>query len=244
MILLFLFIKYWDDFHSELTDIIGGQQIVVEHLDQILNLNKDVVRDCIQPVLHKVLDEYIQLSKKQRKVQTATHIIYDAVQTIISCSTNHDFRTKSLQLLKVSHSQEIKVSLQSLLQNVLQNRFLPSRVCNRKQVLSGDDVQAECSNNSAALKTSHENLCETDNFQRIYSELESSVSDSSLISLDGDIPCHSNEYMTPETTISFDQRTRKRQLETNTTDLCVNQCSRPSKQTMNGACPPAKDRTC
>ncbi|XP_072887253.1 type 2 DNA topoisomerase 6 subunit B-like [Hemitrygon akajei] len=187
--------------------IAGGQQIVVEHLDQILNCNKEVVRECIQPVLRKVLDEYVQLRKNQRRVQTATHIIYDAIQSIVSCSTNHGFRTRSLQLLQVSHTQEMKTSLQSLLQNVIQNRFLSSRGCNIKQVQSDDGDRANSSSDSAIPEASQENLCETDNFQMIYSEPEGSVSG-----------------------------TRKRQLEMNTTNPCMNRSSRPPKQTTDEVC--------
>ncbi|XP_069752158.1 type 2 DNA topoisomerase 6 subunit B-like [Narcine bancroftii] len=238
VVLLFLFIKYWDNFHLELLDIIGGQQFVVEHLGQILNCNKDVLSECIRPVLHRILDEYIQLRKNRRRVQTATHIICDAIQSVISCSTNHDFRTKSLELLKVSHTQELKISLQRSLENVILNRFLPSRVCNIKQVSSGGGGYTERSNDPVTPETGQENPCEIDNLQRIYSELE----DSSPVSVDGDIPCHSDQSLTPELTSTFEQRTgsRKRQLEMNKTNPltmknCVDQCGRPSKQTMSGA---------
>uniref|UniRef100_UPI00398EE8D4 type 2 DNA topoisomerase 6 subunit B-like n=1 Tax=Pristiophorus japonicus TaxID=55135 RepID=UPI00398EE8D4 len=239
VVLLFLFIKYWDDFHLELLDVIGGQQTVVEQLDQILHCNKDVVRESIQPVLHKVLDEYLQFKKNQKRMQTATSVICDAIQSILSSSTNRDFRTKSLQLLKVSNTQEMKTSLQNLLQNVIQNRFLLSRVCDTKRVHLGDGGHVQSNSDSATPETSQVNLYDKDSFQRIHTELEDSESDPPV---DSDILCCSDEspHVTSETDFGFGNTeprigTRKRRLEACRMKCCTDQDSRPCNKTMNGA---------
>ncbi|XP_067877848.1 DUF4554 domain-containing protein isoform X1 [Heterodontus francisci] len=241
MVLLFLFIKYWDDFHLELLDVIGGQQNVVEHLDQILHYNHDVVTKSIQPVLHQVLDEYLHFKKNQRRMQTATVVICDAIQSILSSSTNHDFRTKSLQLLKVSNSQEMKTSLQNTLQNVIQNRFLLSRVCDTKRVHSADGGHVQSNTESATPETSQENLYDIDDFQRIHSGLDSSKSDQSFTSVDSDslrwsdesaqvMPKIDSRYSSVEQTIG----TRKRRLEACSMKPCTDLYNRPFKKPING----------
>ncbi|XP_072407113.1 type 2 DNA topoisomerase 6 subunit B-like [Chiloscyllium punctatum] len=180
MLLLFLFIQYWDDFHFELLDVIAGQKTIVEHLDQILHYNKDVVRKSVQPVLHQVLDECLHYRKDQRKMQTATTVICDAIHSVLSSSTNRDFRIKSLQLLKVSNTQEIKTSLQNTLQNIIQNRFLLSRVCDMKRIHSGDGDRVLSSTDSAAPETSQDSLYDADKSQKIHTELDGSESDLSF----------------------------------------------------------------
>ncbi|XP_067831877.1 DUF4554 domain-containing protein isoform X2 [Heptranchias perlo] len=243
MVLLFLFIKYWDEFHLSLMDVIGGHQTVVEHLDQILHYNKDVVRESIQPVLHRVLDEYFQFKKNQRRMQSAIPVICDAIQSILSSSTNRDFRTKSLQLLKVSNTQEMKTSLQNSLQNVIQNRFLLSRGCDMKRKIhSGDVGRVHCNSDSANPETSQENLHDIDYFQRIYTELADPELDPSLRPVDSDILCCSDgsPHITSETAFSFGstkQRmdTGKRRLEACRMKPCVDQYSQPFKKTMIGA---------
>ncbi|XP_072345763.1 type 2 DNA topoisomerase 6 subunit B-like [Scyliorhinus torazame] len=240
-LLLFLFIKYWDDFHLELVDV-TGQQAIVDHLDQILHYNKDVVRKSIQPVLHQVLDEYLRFKKNQGRIQTATTVICDALQSILSMSTNRDFRAKSLQLLKVSSTQEMKTSLQNTLQNIVQNRFLPSRVCYTKRVHSGDGDRVQSNTDSASPGASQENRRDTAQVQRIHAELSHSESDPSFTLVDSDGLDWSADppQVSAETDShfgSFERRigTRKRQLEADRMKPGTNPASSPFKKPVDGS---------
>ncbi|XP_038643297.1 DUF4554 domain-containing protein [Scyliorhinus canicula] len=240
-LLLFLFIKYWDDFHLELVDM-AGQQAIVDHLDQILHYNKDVVRKSIQPVLHQVLDDYLRFKKNQGRIQTATTVICDALQSILSMSTNRDFRAKSLQLLKVSSTQEMRASLQNTLQNVVQNRFLPSRVCYTKRVHSGDGDRVQSGTDSATPGASQENRCDTDQGQRIHAELSHSESDPlfTLVDSDGLDWSADPSQVTAETDSrfgSFERRigTRKRQPEADGMKPGTNPDSSPFKKPVDGS---------
>ncbi|XP_048475581.1 DUF4554 domain-containing protein [Rhincodon typus] len=238
MLLLFLFIQYWDDFHFELLDVIGGQQTVVEHLDQILHYNKDVVRKSIQPVLHQVLDECLNFKKNQRKMQTAATVICDAIHSVLSSSTNRDFRAKSLQLLKVSNTQEIKTSLRNTLQNIMQNRFLLSRVCDTKRIHSGDGDRVLSNTDSIAPETSQDSLYGADKSQKIHTELDGSESDLSF-TLSGLDSLHWN-VESPKLTVETDSGSdsieqkigaKKRQLEASGMKLNANFHSSPFKNT-------------
>ncbi|XP_064407881.1 menin isoform X2 [Latimeria chalumnae] len=62
-VLLFLFVDYWDEFHSELSDIVGIQQTVVNHLDCIFRSSEDILREACQSVLTRVLEEHFKAGK-------------------------------------------------------------------------------------------------------------------------------------------------------------------------------------
>ncbi|XP_067877849.1 DUF4554 domain-containing protein isoform X2 [Heterodontus francisci] len=208
MVLLFLFIKYWDDFHLELLDVIGGQQNVVEHLDQILHYNHDVVTKSIQPVLHQVLDEYLHFKKNQRRMQTATVVICDAIQSILSSSTNHDFRTKSLQLLKV-HSADGG--------HVQSNTESATPETSQENLYDIDDFQRIHSGLDSSK--SDQSFTSVDSDSLRWSDESAQV-----------MPKIDSRYSSVEQTIG----TRKRRLEACSMKPCTDLYNRPFKKPING----------
>ncbi|MBN3288507.1 TO6BL topoisomerase, partial [Polyodon spathula] len=108
---LFLFIEHRDTFHSQLPDLIGNHDLVVEHLDQVLHSSAEIVRTSLHSLLHTALGELQKRHKDQNKMRCALRVIRDSVSSIVASSTSQDFRAACLSSMQVMGCLNITRSL-------------------------------------------------------------------------------------------------------------------------------------
>ncbi|XP_041093953.1 DUF4554 domain-containing protein [Polyodon spathula] len=150
---LFLFIEHRDTFHSQLPDLIGNHDLVVEHLDQVLHSSAEIVRTSLHSLLHTALGELQKRHKDQNKMRCALRVIRDSVSSIVASSTSQDFRAaclSSMQVMgclnitRVHDTPELVASVHRSLLETAENRCRPSRTCvNRKSLTAPERVPPE-----------------------------------------------------------------------------------------------------
>ncbi|XP_058871690.1 type 2 DNA topoisomerase 6 subunit B-like [Acipenser ruthenus] len=141
---LFLFIEHRDTFHSQLPDLIGNHNLVVEHLDQVLRSSAEIVRTALHSLLHSALGELQKRHKDKNKMRSALRVIRDSVSSIVASSTNQDFRAACFSSMQVHDTPELVASVHRSLLEAAENRCLPSKTCvNRKSLTAPAIVPPE-----------------------------------------------------------------------------------------------------
>ncbi|MEE6513703.1 hypothetical protein FKM82_021475 [Ascaphus truei] len=134
-LLLYFFLEYSDTFHTELRDLPGTHQTIVREMDQILLVNESAVRESVQSVLDRVLKDLsraLSVSstlQNYRNLQVAGTVSAEAINSVISNSTNHSFREACYSNFQVSDTHSLISSMQSVFVGVGCNRVMISRVC-------------------------------------------------------------------------------------------------------------------
>ncbi|XP_075441358.1 type 2 DNA topoisomerase 6 subunit B-like isoform X4 [Ascaphus truei] len=128
-LLLYFFLEYSDTFHTELRDLPGIHQTIVREMDQILLVNQSAVRESVQSVLDRVLKDLSRALSNYRNLQVAGTVSAEAINCVISNSTNHSFREACYSNFQVSDTHSLISSMQSVFVGVGCNRVMISRVC-------------------------------------------------------------------------------------------------------------------
>lgn len=133
-LLLFLFLRHSDPFTSQLTDVMASEVLIERHLEDILGNNKKAVADALQTELRNALKAQNKKRMNQEKLLSAADVVVASTISIVSCSTNLDFRTACLNHMKVCNTRDLSASLKESLRRVTSWKFVPRSRCYSTQM--------------------------------------------------------------------------------------------------------------
>ncbi|XP_051276902.1 DUF4554 domain-containing protein [Dicentrarchus labrax] len=133
-LLLFLFLQHSDPFTHQLSDIVATETLLEHHLDDILNNNRKAVTAALQTELKNTLKAQNRRKKDQEKLRSAAEVIISSSISIVSCSSNKDFRNACLNSMKVRDTHDLSASLRESLRRVTSWKFVPRSRCYSAQM--------------------------------------------------------------------------------------------------------------
>ncbi|CAN9515040.1 unnamed protein product [Ophioblennius macclurei] len=133
-LVLFLFTQHSDPFTSQITDALASEVLIERHLDDILSNNRKAVTAALQTQLRNTLKAQNDKKANQKKLLSAADVIVSSTISIISCSTNLDFRTTCLDHMKVCNTGDLSASLRESLLRVTSWKFVPRSRCHTEQM--------------------------------------------------------------------------------------------------------------
>ncbi|KAM7133992.1 type 2 DNA topoisomerase 6 subunit B-like [Macrochelys suwanniensis] len=101
-LLLFLFLHYSDQFQDKPFYDFWARRMIASHMDQILLCSQQAVKRGVQAVIDTMLEEHCKRGKNQRRLKLSLPIILGAISSVVSSSTNSQFRRECLQSLQVT----------------------------------------------------------------------------------------------------------------------------------------------
>ncbi|XP_024139342.1 DUF4554 domain-containing protein isoform X2 [Oryzias melastigma] len=131
-LLVFLLFQHRDPFCSHLSDFID--MLIEHHLEEILNSNKPAVTAAIRTEIGNTMKTQNRRKKQQEKLNSAAEVILGSTLSIVSCSSNMDFRNACFNLMKVTDSHALSSRLSESLRGVMSWRFLPVSRCYSTQM--------------------------------------------------------------------------------------------------------------
>ncbi|XP_029918040.1 type 2 DNA topoisomerase 6 subunit B-like [Myripristis murdjan] len=143
---LFLFLQHSDPFTSQLSDVMATEELLEHHLEAILNNNRRAVTEALQAELKNTLKAQSQRSKDQEKLNSAFEVMLSSAMSIITSSSNMNFRTACLDSMKVRGTHELPASLHGSLRRVSSWKFTPRSRCFSAQVEKTPDSREPSSN--------------------------------------------------------------------------------------------------
>nr|XP_019934605.1 PREDICTED: type 2 DNA topoisomerase 6 subunit B-like isoform X2 [Paralichthys olivaceus] len=133
-LLLFLFLQHSDPFTSQLSDVMATEALIEHHLEDILSNNRQAVTASLQTELKKTLKAQHRRKRDQEKLRSAAKVILASSMSIVSCSSNMDFRNACLNSMKVRDTHELSASLCESLWRVTSWKFTPRVWCYSAQM--------------------------------------------------------------------------------------------------------------
>ncbi|XP_035525691.1 DUF4554 domain-containing protein [Morone saxatilis] len=133
-LLLFLFLQHSDPFTHQLSDIMATEALLEHHLEDILNNNRKAVTAALQTELKNTLKAQNRRKKDQEKLRSAAKVIISSSISIVSCSSNMDFRNACLNSMKVRDTHDLSASLRESLSRVTSWKFVRSSRCYSAQM--------------------------------------------------------------------------------------------------------------
>ncbi|XP_040904934.1 DUF4554 domain-containing protein isoform X2 [Toxotes jaculatrix] len=133
-LLLFLFLQYSDPFTSHLSDIMATEAMIEHHLEDILSNNRQAVTAALQTELRNTLKAQNRRKKDQEKLRSAAEVILSSSISIVSCSSNMDFRNACLNSMMVRDTHELSAALCESLRRVTSWKFTPRARCYSAQM--------------------------------------------------------------------------------------------------------------
>ncbi|XP_029297836.1 type 2 DNA topoisomerase 6 subunit B-like isoform X2 [Cottoperca gobio] len=130
-LLLYIFLQHSDPFTYQLSDMMATEVLIERHLEDILNNNKQAVTKAVQTELKNTLKAQNQRKKKMR---SAAEVILGSSLSIVSSSSNMDFRNACLHSMKMSDTYDLSASLRESLRRVTSWKFTPKNICYSAQV--------------------------------------------------------------------------------------------------------------
>ncbi|KAM4621823.1 type 2 DNA topoisomerase 6 subunit B-like [Polymixia lowei] len=131
---LFLFLQHSDPFTSQLSDVTATEELLEHHLEAVLHNNRQAVTTALQNELKSTLNAQRQRSKAQEKMYSALEVMLSSALSIVSSSSNVDFRTTCLDSMRVRHTRELSASFRETLRRVTSWKFVPKTRCYSAQV--------------------------------------------------------------------------------------------------------------
>ncbi|XP_034037291.1 DUF4554 domain-containing protein isoform X2 [Thalassophryne amazonica] len=128
-LVFFLFLQHSDPFTSELADMMATEEMIEHHLEDILRHNRQVMMAALQSELKHTLKAHSGRTKDQEKLHSAVEVILSSAISIVSCSSNLDFRGACLNSMKVCDTQELSASMRESLRRVTSWKFTPRSKC-------------------------------------------------------------------------------------------------------------------
>ncbi|KAM6999992.1 type 2 DNA topoisomerase 6 subunit B-like [Tautogolabrus adspersus] len=128
-LLLFLFLQHSDPFTCQLSDIMVSEALIEHHLEDILNNNRQAVTTALQTELKNTLKAQNLRQKEHRKLRSAAGVILSSSLSIVSCSSNMDFRNACLNCMKVCDTRDLSDSLRESLRRVTSWKFVSKGGC-------------------------------------------------------------------------------------------------------------------
>ncbi|CAM4578519.1 unnamed protein product [Lepidochelys olivacea] len=134
-LLLFLFLHYSDQFQDKPFYDFWARRMIASYMDQILLCSQQAVKRGVQVVIDAMLEEHCKRGKNQQRLKLSLPVILSAISSVVSSSTNSQFRRECLQSLQVSDTPELMAAIQTAFENVTRKRLMPSGTCSiTKQV--------------------------------------------------------------------------------------------------------------
>ncbi|XP_071313497.1 type 2 DNA topoisomerase 6 subunit B-like isoform X2 [Trachinotus anak] len=133
-LLLFLFLQHSDPFTSHISDVMATEALIEQHLEDILSNNRQAVTTALQTELKNTLKAQNRRKKDQEKLRSAVDVILSSSISIVSCSSNMDFRQACLNSMKVHDTHELSASLCESLRRVTSWKFTPRGRCYSAQM--------------------------------------------------------------------------------------------------------------
>ncbi|XP_027863896.1 type 2 DNA topoisomerase 6 subunit B-like isoform X3 [Xiphophorus couchianus] len=143
-LLLLLFLQHSDPFTSELTDKMDCELLLELHLEDILSNNRQAVTSALQAELFNTMKALKERKKKREKLQSAAEVIISSTISIVSSSSNMDFRSACLKRMKVHDTHGLSASLRESLWRVSSWKRLPKAGC-----YSAQQVEDQAASNEA-----------------------------------------------------------------------------------------------
>ncbi|XP_075902474.1 type 2 DNA topoisomerase 6 subunit B-like [Nelusetta ayraudi] len=128
-LLLFLFLQNSDPFTFRFSDIMATEVLLERHLEDIVSYNRQAVVPSLQTEIKNALKLQTRRKKDREKLSTAAEVILSSSISIISCSTNVDFRKACLESMKVDDTHELATSLRDSLMRVISWKFVRRGKC-------------------------------------------------------------------------------------------------------------------
>ncbi|XP_053224204.1 type 2 DNA topoisomerase 6 subunit B-like isoform X2 [Podarcis raffonei] len=138
-LLLFLFLSYSDQFNDKTVYNFWDRQVILSHLSPILLCSKQAVKGCIQGVVSRILEQHYKVSREQQKLAQSLPFMADAISSIVSSSTDSEFRRKCLQSLQVADTQKFQVTIKDTFNKVILNQWKHSSACDARRPLPKND---------------------------------------------------------------------------------------------------------
>ncbi|XP_062332665.1 DUF4554 domain-containing protein [Osmerus eperlanus] len=126
---VFLFFQHRDPFHSQLSDFVASEELLEHHLEEVLRFNSKEVTAVMNTALQGTLKDQQQRQKVHEKMSSALRVMLSSVSSVVSSSSNLEFRTACLDRMKVQNTFELSASLHQTLKRVTEGRCLPSSKC-------------------------------------------------------------------------------------------------------------------
>ncbi|XP_078025767.1 DUF4554 domain-containing protein [Epinephelus lanceolatus] len=133
-LLLFLSLQHSDPFTCQLSDMMATEVLIERHLEDILSNNRQAVTSAVQTELQNTLKAQNHRKKDQEKLRSAAEVILSSSISIVSCSSNMDFRNACLNRMKVRDTHNLSASLRESLRRVTSWKFTPRGRCYSAQV--------------------------------------------------------------------------------------------------------------
>ncbi|XP_063732943.1 DUF4554 domain-containing protein [Eleginops maclovinus] len=141
-LLLYVFLQHSDPFASQLSDMMVTEVLIEHHLEDILNNNRQAITKAMQNELKNALKAQNLRKKSQQKMRAAAEVILSSSISIVSSSSNMDFRNACLNSMKVRDTHNLSAALHESLRRVTSWKFAPRARCYSAQVEEqpeGDD---------------------------------------------------------------------------------------------------------
>ncbi|XP_060105605.1 type 2 DNA topoisomerase 6 subunit B-like [Heteronotia binoei] len=111
----------------------------MSHLYPILMFSEQAVKGAIQEVLNRVLEQHHKIAQEQQKLVSSLSIMLEAMSTIISSSTDSEFRRRCLQHLQAADTQQFSATAKKTFSKIIFQRWKPSSTCDNRRPLSSTD---------------------------------------------------------------------------------------------------------
>ncbi|XP_074504782.1 type 2 DNA topoisomerase 6 subunit B-like [Sebastes fasciatus] len=133
-LLLCLLLQHSDPFTYQLSDMMATEMLIEHHLEDVLNNNRQAVTTALQTELKNSLKAQNHRKKEQEKLRSAAEVILSSAMSIVTCSSNMDFRNACLNSMKVRDTHELSASLRESLRRVTSWKFTPMSRCYSAQM--------------------------------------------------------------------------------------------------------------
>ncbi|XP_044061153.1 DUF4554 domain-containing protein isoform X3 [Siniperca chuatsi] len=110
------------------------EALIEHHLEDILNNNRQAVTTALQTELKNTMKAQNHRKKDQEKLRLAAEVILSSSISIVSCSSNMDFRNACLNSMKVCDTHDLSASLRESLRRVTSWKFIPRERCYSAQM--------------------------------------------------------------------------------------------------------------
>ncbi|XP_034739106.1 DUF4554 domain-containing protein isoform X2 [Etheostoma cragini] len=131
---LYLFLQHSDPFNCHLSDLMATEVLIEHYLEDILNNNRQSVTKALQTELKNTLKAQNHRKRGQEELRSAADVILSSSISVVSCSSDVDFRTACLNSMKVRDTHELSASLHESLRRVTSWKFTPRDRCYSAQM--------------------------------------------------------------------------------------------------------------
>ncbi|KAJ8014898.1 hypothetical protein DPEC_G00020560 [Dallia pectoralis] len=138
---LFLFFQHFDPFHSQLSDFMDSEELLELHLEDVLRYNKEPLIGALNSLLQNTLKDQQLRHEAQEKMVSAQAVMLNSVCSVVSSSTNVEFRTACLDLMRVHDTYELSASLHESLQRATNDRTASSSRCHCESTDRHTDIR-------------------------------------------------------------------------------------------------------